>query len=189
VLISLNLLVLEFVMIQDPEGPGGRGHLEAGYGWMLGSVLALGVQCAIGVIWCLWTTRASKFIRDVEARSLRYTPKWVVGWFVPGLNLVIPYLAVAELWEATVGRPAGGRLGMRGVYLLGGWWALWIVRQIAPIVGWMLARHAGDDLLATTVLLMSCTIRDGSLIAAAPLAILIVAKISQRLASSSTQPS
>ena len=53
------------------------------------------------------------------ANNLKYTPKWAVGcFFVPFLNLVMPYQVVREIWKASNGgsEPVWARNGKELFY-------------------------------------------------------------------------
>ncbi len=79
------------------------------------------------VTFCFWINRAYGNLSSIRpAGSLRFSPRWAVGWFfVPIMNLFRPYQVVNELYQ--VSNPAGVGSG-----LIGWWWGLWV---IAALVG------------------------------------------------------
>lgn len=91
-----------------------------------------------GMLIVVWTVRASQAAADdaevVSARSVRAV---VLGWLIPGLNLVVPGSVLAEIEHTALHRPPQQR--PHPSRLLITWWALW----------------AGGGLLAAIVLLWS----------------------------------
>jgi hypothetical protein len=87
-----------------------------------------------GLAWLLWQHRAHANLRALGARGLRFTPGWAVGWwFVPLANLFMPYLAVRELWRASV---AGARHeGRTSGLLVPAWWGTWLGGNLLSVVG------------------------------------------------------
>lgn len=66
-----------------------------------------------------------------EAVSI--TPGWAVGWyFVPLANLVMPYQAMRETWDAS--HEAAALEEGRDTALLPCWWGLWLVTNIVSNV-------------------------------------------------------
>src|SRR5437667_12701875 len=54
------------------------------------------------VVWLIWQYRAHANLRAIGAQDLRFSPlKGVASWFVPVGNLVLPYLAVGQLWKGS----------------------------------------------------------------------------------------
>jgi hypothetical protein len=98
----------------------------------------------------------------------RLAPGWAIGgWFVPIVNLVLPYLVVADVWKATGGRRSGGRA------LVACWWASYLLSGVLALS----ANGAEDD--ATTLhdalhVNSLYLARAGSLLVAAVLALVIV---------------
>ncbi len=95
------------------------------------------------IVFAMWLFGA---VRNVHARGvpgLRFTPGWSVGWyFIPFANLVMPYLGVRELWNASHGIPDLAKRKNRILV----WWLSWLVTSISgtPLVTLLLARFAGQ---------------------------------------------
>ena len=100
-----------------------------------------GVFYACGLAFLWWLMNFAENCRVLGIRGMRYTPiKAVLWWFIPILNLVVPYRIMQELWRATKpelpvaedwdNRP-GSRLIMAwwAVYVIGGVFALFAVTQ------------------------------------------------------------
>lgn len=78
------------------------------------------------VLFLKWIHRANLNARSLGAKDLRFSPGWAVGWyFIPFMNLVRPYQAMKEIWQASKNpenwstEPAPP--------ILGWWWALFLV--------------------------------------------------------------
>lgn len=81
-----------------------------------------------------WIHRAHANLRESGMDGLEVTPGWAVGWyFVPFANLVMPFKAMRELWNASRGQhdPFGGEAPS----VIKAWWAAWIVGNILSNVG------------------------------------------------------
>ncbi|HSG33040.1 MAG TPA: DUF4328 domain-containing protein, partial [Sphingomonadaceae bacterium] len=58
----------------------------------------------IVVMSCLWTYRAWRNLHDLGLTGLRYSPGWAVGsYFVPLVNLYVPFKAMRELYNRSAG--------------------------------------------------------------------------------------
>lgn len=91
-----------------------------------------------GVLIVVWTVRASQAAADdAEVRTARSGRAVVLGWLIPGINLVVAGSVLAEIEHTALHRPPVQR--PRPSRLLITWWALW----------------AGGGLLAVVVLLWS----------------------------------
>lgn len=83
----------------------------------------------------LWIHRAHANLRESGADELAFSPGWAVGWyFVPFANLVMPFKAMRELWNASRGEHDffGGPAAAPE---LKAWWAAWIVGNVLGVVG------------------------------------------------------
>ena len=81
-----------------------------------------------------WIYRTNANAHLVDADEMTITPGWSVGWFfIPFLNLVMPYRGVNETWQATQ-KAAGGFEALRSP-LVGWWWGLWLADNIVSNIG------------------------------------------------------
>ncbi len=92
----------------------------------------------ISLITCylLWIRRASMNTHALGAKGLAYSPnKCVVAWFLPVANLLWPYRAVGEIWNASDPADLNGKgwLTSQQPDLTRIWWASFIV--IGPVAG------------------------------------------------------
>src|SRR5579885_27683 len=68
--------------------------------------LEVGVSLPALIVFLAWVYRASRNARALGAEGMKYTPGWSVGWFfVPFANLVLPYLVMREIWQASRAEP------------------------------------------------------------------------------------
>jgi hypothetical protein len=73
----------------------------------------IGVLQLVLLVWtaiCLliWMYRSYKNLPALGAQELTLSPGWAAGgFFVPFLNLVIPYMVMSEIWRARKVRPPG----------------------------------------------------------------------------------
>jgi len=73
-----------------------------------------------------WIYRANRNARQLGAADRRFTPGWAVGWyFIPIAWFWMPYLAMREIWRASVNPSDWGAAPVSP--LLRWWWSLWIV--------------------------------------------------------------
>jgi len=111
-------------------------ELQRALGAGSASVQALSwiVSLALGVMWLVWQHRAQGDLFARRLPDIRYTPGWSVGWwFVPGANLVLPYLCMRELFGragAPVEDPA-----VRRDWRLGAWWATYLGSIALGVIG------------------------------------------------------
>ena len=89
------------------------------------------VQVVIVVLFIVWMFRAAKNNEALGRRNPRFGPGWAIGsWFIPIANLVIPVLIVQDLWRGgDASRPRGDAHWRTapGSWLVGWWWAAWLV--------------------------------------------------------------
>jgi hypothetical protein len=66
-------------------------------------IVAVSMLVITAIAWTMWQSRAHRILRDkLSVPNLDFTPGWGVGcWFVPFVNLGVPYRAISELWRAS----------------------------------------------------------------------------------------
>ena len=103
------------------------------------------VYVVLVVAFLLWLHRASKNVPALgnSRQRVEYSPGWAVGsFFVPFVNLVVPYKAVREVWEKSdpavrteddfmFAQPSSAPL-------LLGWWIAWLASNVLSNVVWRL---------------------------------------------------
>jgi hypothetical protein len=119
------------------------GRAEDADDFVSGSAVFYGLtQLAIVVLFIVWQFRVAKNDEALDRPRPRFGPGWSIGaWFIPLANLVIPVLIVQDLWRgANPSTPRGDPAwrSARGSWLVGVWWAAWVVsllRYVAPNAG------------------------------------------------------
>lgn len=114
--------------------------------------LAYAVALIASVIFVgMWIHRAHANLRAAGIEGLEFTPGWAVGWyFIPFANLIKPYGAMRELWNASHGEtdnfasPASNHLNV--------WWFAWIVGNIASNIGQRIATSRAESYSAGMLL-------------------------------------
>jgi hypothetical protein len=73
----------------------------------------------------MWIYRAACNVRALGAQGLDDKPGWAVGWyFVPLMNLVMPFRALQQIWQGSRSPRQWKKLPTPG--LLRWWWGLWL---------------------------------------------------------------
>ncbi len=80
-----------------------------------------------------WIFLANANAHALGAADMMVSPGWAVGWyFVPLMNLAMPFIAMRELWKASA-RPKDWQLEPAPASILA-WWLAWLVSGIAGAV-------------------------------------------------------
>jgi hypothetical protein len=107
-------------------------------------MLQAGLGLVTGVVFLKWVYRAYKNIQGFGAEGLRFSPGWAVGYyFVPILSLVRPVQVMSEIWR--VSQDPQNWLQRRGSWLIGTWWALFLLCSIATQVSLELALDSSTN--------------------------------------------
>jgi uncharacterized protein DUF4328 len=145
--------------------------------------LFLLVQVVIAVLFIVWMFRAAKNNEALGRTNTRFGPGWAIGgWFIPIANLVIPVLILQDLWrggDASRARDDAGWRTARPSWLVGWWWAAWVVSLMRFSYSGAGLHDSGslDDLeVSNTVALVGVVLLAG----AAVLAVLVVRALSRR---------
>lgn len=108
----------------------------------------LPVYLTTAVVFCMWIHRCNANARALGAQEMQYTPGWCAGWFfIPFANLIKPYQAVRETWQAC--HPDSGDQDWKTVddtAIVGAWWTLWIVTNMLSSVEERIADPENPDL-------------------------------------------
>lgn len=81
------------------------------------------------VLFAMWIYRAAANVVAAGIAGFDFTPGWAVGWyFVPFANLVQPFRAMRQIWNAS---HAGGSDLDRGDPILTLWWTVWLASNIS----------------------------------------------------------
>jgi hypothetical protein len=125
--------------------------------WLVNDLRRLGVFLAqivlsllTAVTFCFWMHQAAMNARLLNAVELKNSAAWAVGaFFVPIVNLVVPYLAMVELWKASDPRRTVCDQDIRAKLpvtpLLGAWWITCIMSAIVWAMSRLFLSGAADD--------------------------------------------
>jgi hypothetical protein len=90
-------------------------------------VAAIGVYLATVIVFLMWLYRVSNNIAAF-GQNTQHSPGWAVGsFFVPIMNLFVPYQAVKDIWKKS--EPSGADAFSFGVSPPGffpAWWGFWL---------------------------------------------------------------
>ncbi|HWN11217.1 MAG TPA: DUF4328 domain-containing protein [Pyrinomonadaceae bacterium] len=148
---------------------------------MLGvGLIQLAVYLATIVAFLMWLYRSYENLPSFEVRTsnIQYSSGWAVGsFFVPFVNLVVPYRAVKELWSKSVPKAAEmfSEPGPPVFFPL--WWATWLISNFADYIYFRLSwRGELDPDLDATLGVLTGMLE----IVAAILAIMVIREIASQ---------
>jgi hypothetical protein len=86
---------------------------------------------ALIVIYCMWIYRASSNLYALNPNFMgQYSPGWAVGWwFIPFVNIVIPYFVVKEIYLQSMPETEPRS---SGILLL--WWLTYLLRPFPALI-------------------------------------------------------
>lgn len=118
------------------------------------------------VLFAMWIYRAAANVVAAATPGFDFTPGWAVGWyFIPFANLVQPFLAMRQIWNAS---HSGGTDLDRGAPILTLWWTLWLTSNISANISMQVGFRA------TNVEMYKLSVQIGALSSILSLALLIV---------------
>lgn len=81
------------------------------------------------ILVAMWIHRGHRNLHEYGLDGLEFTPGWAVGWyFIPFANLVKPFQAMRELWNASTG--AGESFSSDAPGFMNAWWGTWLLGNI-----------------------------------------------------------
>lgn len=105
------------------------------------------------VIFAMWIYRAAANVVAADIPGFDFTPGWAVGWyFVPFANLVQPFRAMRQIWNAS--HAEGSDLD-RGDPILTLWWTVWLASNITANISIQMSFRATTVEMANTSLYLS----------------------------------
>ncbi len=136
--LALSLLADELVSLEQ---------LEAS------DALQLATRCgqfaafvAVAIAFGVWLFEAGRNLRALGVNDSTQTEEWRVLWyFIPVLNLYMPFIGMRDLWSGCV-KSSRARAGERGrtPWLIPAWWALWVV-SIGLMWTWVSLRYEIEE--------------------------------------------
>ncbi|HYF35669.1 MAG TPA: DUF4328 domain-containing protein [Prosthecobacter sp.] len=118
----------------------------------------LAVFLTTAVVFAMWTYRANVNARGFGAGWMEISPGWAVGsYFIPFLNLVRPYQAMKEIWNASTNPHESSKATNAAV---GVWWGLWLLSGFLGQISLRLSMDADtvEKLKSATVASMASSI-------------------------------
>lgn len=92
------------------------------------------------VVFSMWIYRAAANVVAADVAGFNFTPGWAVGWyFVPFANLVQPFVAMRQIWNAS---HADGKEIDCGNPVLTLWWTTWLVSNVSANISMQMALRA-----------------------------------------------
>jgi hypothetical protein len=143
------------------------------------AVLELIIYLVTVIFFCVWLYRTYDNLRAFGPwRRLDYSPGWAVGsFFVPFVNLVVPYRAVKEVWQKS-GPPDEGLLAEPGPpATFPVWWMFWLLASFASNIS---MRVSFNENVSESTATMISLIASALSIVAAVFAYLVVVAIDKR---------
>lgn len=131
------------------------------------------------VFFLMWLYRAYDNLRAFDRwRRLNYSPGWAVGsFFIPFVNLVVPYRAVKEVWQKS-GPPDEALLSEPGPPAwFPIWWLFWL---LAAFAGNISMRASFNENVPESTATMISIVASALSIVAAVFAYLVVDAIDKR---------
>lgn len=133
------------------------------------------------VLFARWFMAAGRRVRASGAQGLSITPGWsVAGFFLPMLNLVLPFVAMREIWKSS-GKPRDWEAQeiSWGVNL---WWGAWLLANFAAGASSIMNREPTDFGMFRSALLADA-VSASFLCASGLLLAWLVERVDRRLAS------
>lgn len=104
------------------------------------------------ILVAMWIHRGHKNLHDYGLDGLEFTPGWAVGWyFIPFANLIKPYQAMRELWNASTG--AGESFTSEAPGFLKAWWGTWLIGNIISNISSRMANSLDASVLELSAML------------------------------------
>jgi uncharacterized protein DUF4328 len=105
-LLSIITLCINLIILVSPQAIRSLATLGAPRvvlaTFALFGLLAFGIGIATTVVFLVWLYYASSNLPafGYAPTEIKYSPGWAIGsFFVPFVNLVVPFLAISELWQ------------------------------------------------------------------------------------------
>ena len=112
------------------------------------------------VLFCIFSFRSAKNLKNWNVREFETSPGWAVGWyFIPIANLWKPYGVMDQIWS---GSQAILSKTTSAPSYMGVWWACWIISNIVSNLSFRLGLEAGvfDDVVSNLPLYKATLVMD-----------------------------
>ena len=176
----MGALELVFPTLSD------EGEIEGNLGGFVVALVQLGVgslqiliYIATVICFLMWLYRAYENLSSfgTPSRNMSYSSAWAVGsFFIPFVNLVVPYRAIKELWRNSA--PTDAFLSDASApawFPL--WWAFWLLSNFASNIHFRMSFREG---VSREVIAIGGVLADSLTIIAAIFAIVVVEATTRR---------
>lgn len=124
-------------------------QMEQLYTWLLLAHSAVAIITIVA--FSMWIYRAAANVVAAEVPGFDFTPGWAVGWyFIPFANLYQPFVAMRQIWNASLGEHPDDL--DHGHPILTLWWTTWLLSNISANIsmqiGW---RATTTEMLETSL--------------------------------------
>lgn len=144
-----------------------RQHLIGTLQIILAIVTAIAFFC--------WVYRANANARQLGAAGMDSSPGWAVGsFFIPLMNLWMPYRAMREIWQASAA--PGDWKNHPGGVIVPVWWAFFLLSSVAGQVALFLAK-SGHDMSSLIVAAYAAMICNGITVVGRLVTLVLVGQI------------
>lgn len=137
-LIETSHAVVACLMWQAAMGTHFGFPRDSGWGVAGGGCLCLLFVFSVmsGIFFLMWLGHSYANLPSLGATGLRFHPALVVlGFFIPIVNLVLPYIAMQELWRASAPADADGHWSdLAGSKQITIWWTFWILSALSYLI-------------------------------------------------------
>ncbi len=124
------------------------------------SLSGTAIALASLVVFFVWLFRSKKRLIAAGMAGAEYSPGFSVGcFFIPIVNLFLPFQAVRELWRASQ-CPTEWK-SQSSSQIVGWWWALWLLSAFVPLAGMLfqsLVEGREKMIVSTQVLIASAIV-------------------------------
>ena len=131
--VSCLCMVMRIQLVESARYGGfldpGRARAYDNRHWLL-AIIELSIILPGSILFLAWLYRANRNARALGADWMRYSAGWSVGcFFVPLINMVMPYLAFREIWRASRPGPRGQPQALPSPLLIV-WWEVVIINTL-----------------------------------------------------------
>ncbi len=107
------------------------------------------VYLAAIVVMLRWIYLAHANVRALGAQDMMGSPGWAVGWFfVPLVNLVMPFIMMRELWKASA-HPRDWQAASAPAWIAI-WWGFWVAAGLADVIAMQMQFSSDSEIAAAS---------------------------------------
>tara|TARA_R110002072_G_scaffold42064_11_gene117989 strand:- start:2306 stop:3016 length:711 start_codon:yes stop_codon:yes gene_type:complete len=141
----------------------------------------LGMFFILTTLFSVLIYRCAKNARTLGFTGFTHSPGMTVGWFyIPFAHLIMPYIAIAEIWQSSKATVEPGIfpewLDMKIGPLLGAWWATWIFGTLINNTASRMSRSQYLEAIGMSIIPFAAALQ----VASAFLCIVVVYRLTQR---------